>query len=40
MKATVAKFLVFIKKSPQFAIPIFQRTYSWTEQQMSNGGGV
>lgn len=33
MKATEAKFLDFIKKSPQFVIPIYQRTYSWTEQE-------
>jgi uncharacterized protein with ParB-like and HNH nuclease domain/predicted transport protein len=31
MKATEAKFLDFIKKSPQFVIPIYQRAYSWTE---------
>ena len=31
MKATEAKFLEFLKKSPQFIIPIYQRTYSWTE---------
>jgi uncharacterized protein with ParB-like and HNH nuclease domain/predicted transport protein len=31
MKATEAKFLEFIKKSPQFVIPIYQRTYSWRE---------
>ena len=31
MKATEAKFLDFIKKSPQFVIPTYQRTYSWTE---------
>ena len=31
MKATEAKFLEFLKKSPQFVIPIYQRTYSWTE---------
>jgi uncharacterized protein with ParB-like and HNH nuclease domain/predicted transport protein len=30
MKATEAKFLEFLKKSPQFVIPIYQRTYSWT----------
>ena len=30
MKATEAKFLAFLKKSPQFVIPIYQRTYSWT----------
>jgi uncharacterized protein with ParB-like and HNH nuclease domain len=31
MKATEARFLDFLKKSPQFIIPIYQRTYSWTE---------
>ena len=33
MKATEAKFLGFLKRSPQFTIPIYQRTYSWTEAQ-------
>jgi uncharacterized protein with ParB-like and HNH nuclease domain/predicted transport protein len=33
MKATEAEFLSFLKKSPQFVIPIYQRTYSWTEKQ-------
>ena len=33
MKASEAKLLDFLKKSPQFVIPIYQRTYSWTEQQ-------
>ena len=33
MKATKAKFLWFLKKSPQFLIPIYQRTYSWTERE-------
>src|SRR3954454_21636341 len=33
MKATEARFLDFLKKSPQFVIPIYQRTYSWTEKQ-------
>lgn len=33
MKATEAKLLDFLKKSPQFIIPIYQRTYSWTESQ-------
>src|SRR3954452_18042917 len=33
MKATEARLLDFIKKSPQFVIPIYQRTYSWTEKQ-------
>lgn len=33
MKATEAKLLDFLKKSPQFIIPIYQRTYSWTEKE-------
>lgn len=33
MKATEAKLLTFLRKSPQFVIPIYQRTYSWTEQE-------
>ena len=33
MKATEANLLVFLQKSPQFVIPIYQRTYSWTESQ-------
>ena len=33
MKATEAKFLAFLKKSPQFVIPIYQRAYSWTERE-------
>jgi len=33
MKATEAKLLGFLQKSPQFIIPIYQRTYSWTEKQ-------
>jgi uncharacterized protein with ParB-like and HNH nuclease domain/predicted transport protein len=33
MKATEAKLLGFLQKSPQFVIPIYQRTYSWTEKQ-------
>src|SRR5271169_5094564 len=33
MKATEAKLLEFLKKSPQFVIPIYQRTYSWTEHE-------
>ena len=33
MKATEANFLDFLKKSPQFMIPIYQRTYSWTEKE-------
>ena len=35
MKATEAKLLEFLKKSPQFVIPIYQRTYSWTERECS-----
>ena len=33
MKATEANFLGFLKKSPQFVIPIYQRTYSWGEKE-------
>ena len=33
MKATEAKLLELLKKSPQFVIPIYQRTYSWTKPQ-------
>ena len=33
MKATEAGLLAFLKKSPQFVIPIYQRTYSWTERE-------
>ena len=33
MKATEARLLAFLKKSPQFVIPIYQRTYSWTEKE-------
>ena len=33
MKATEAKLMSFLKKSPQFVIPIYQRTYSWTDKQ-------
>jgi uncharacterized protein with ParB-like and HNH nuclease domain len=32
-KATEANVLQFIKKSPQFTIPIYQRTYSWAEPE-------
>ena len=31
MKATESGLLAFLRKSPQFVIPIYQRTYSWTE---------
>ena len=33
MKATEAKLLDFLKKSPQFVVPIYQRTYSWADSQ-------
>lgn len=33
MKATEARLLDFLKKSPQFVVPIYQRTYSWTERE-------
>ncbi len=33
MKATEANFLGFLKRSPQFVIPIYQRTYSWNESE-------
>ena len=31
MKATETNLLDFLRKSPQFEIPIYQRSYSWTE---------
>lgn len=33
MKATESQLLPFLKKSPQFIIPIYQRTYSWGREQ-------
>ncbi len=33
MKATEAKLLDFIKKSSQFVIPIYQRSYSWSNRE-------
>src|SRR6476469_1989960 len=33
VKASEARLLDFLKKSPQFRIPIYQRTYSWTEKE-------
>jgi uncharacterized protein with ParB-like and HNH nuclease domain/predicted transport protein len=33
MKATEANLLKFLKKSPQFVIPIYQRSYSWLPEQ-------
>jgi len=33
MKATESRLLDFLRKSPQFSIPIYQRTYSWDASQ-------
>jgi uncharacterized protein with ParB-like and HNH nuclease domain/predicted transport protein len=33
MKATEARLLEFLKKSPQFIVPIYQRIYSWGERE-------
>lgn len=33
MKANEARLLDFLRKPGQFAIPIYQRTYSWTERE-------
>ena len=33
MKATETNLLSFLKRSQQFVIPIYQRTYSWTEKE-------
>ena len=33
MKATEARLSEVIRKAPQFVIPIYQRTYSWTERE-------
>lgn len=33
MKATEARLLEFLKKSPQFIIPIYQRTYTWSDKE-------
>ncbi len=33
MKATEAKLLQFLKKTPQCVIPIYQRTYSWSDRE-------
>src|SRR3990172_1949473 len=35
MKANETNLLDFLKKSPQFVIPIYQRTYSWSEKECS-----
>lgn len=33
MKATEARLLTFLNNAPRFIIPIYQRTYSWTEKE-------
>lgn len=33
MKAKEIKLLSFLRQSPQFVIPVYQRTYSWTERE-------
>ncbi len=33
MKATEAQLLRFLSQSPQFVIPVYQRTYSWTQRE-------
>lgn len=33
MKAVEAHLLSFLQRSPQLIIPVYQRTYSWTEKQ-------
>ena len=33
MKASETNLLKFLRKSPQFVIPIYQRNYSWTQAQ-------
>ncbi len=33
MKAVETKLVAFLKKSPQFVIPIYQRTYNWSEKE-------
>jgi uncharacterized protein with ParB-like and HNH nuclease domain/predicted transport protein len=33
VKATEANLLKFLRKSPQFVIPIYQRNYSWTPEE-------
>lgn len=33
MKASETQLLKFLRKSEQFAVPIYQRTYSWTEPE-------
>ena len=33
MQAKDTRLLDFLRKSPQFVIPVYQRTYSWTERE-------
>jgi len=33
MKATQARPLDFLKAAPQLSIPIYQRSYNWTERE-------
>jgi uncharacterized protein with ParB-like and HNH nuclease domain/predicted transport protein len=33
VKATEAGLLAFLKRSPQFVVPIYQRIYSWSERE-------
>ena len=33
MKAKEIKLVNFLRQSPQFVIPVYQRTYSWTERE-------
>jgi len=33
MRATETRLLDFLQQSPQFVIPVYQRTYSWTERE-------
>ena len=33
MKASEVKLLAFLKEASQFVIPVYQRTYSWTERE-------
>ena len=40
MKATEAKLLAFLKKSPQFVIPTYQRTSSRTRCKIGCGGAA
>ena len=37
MKASEAKFIEFLRKSRQFVMPIYQRTYGWKEREPPAG---